>query len=29
MMITKDIGITELVQKYPAAAMVLMQSGMG
>jgi len=28
-MITKTIGITELVQKYPAAAMVLMQSGMG
>jgi len=28
-MITKTIGITDLVQKYPAAAMVLMQSGMG
>lgn len=28
-MIEKTINITELVQKYPKAAMVLMQSGMG
>ncbi|MCE5196857.1 MAG: DUF1858 domain-containing protein [Negativicutes bacterium] len=29
MMITKEIGIVELVEKYPAAAMILMQAGMG
>jgi len=28
-MITKEIGIVELVEKYPAAAMILMQAGMG
>jgi hybrid cluster-associated redox disulfide protein len=28
-MIDKNINIVELIQKYPQAAMVLMQSGMG
>lgn len=28
-MITKDMNIVDLVEKYPAAAPLLMQSGMG